>query len=219
MPPTPPPHIHTHTCTQTSRSSFIATQSWSFHPHLQQRSKSSLWLPSRKKKRKNDTEVSSLWEMLHEGPDRPAQYVSEGWLATADSQEDPGIWIRDEPRTTWNKFLVKLTKFLKLFSGRLNFWFFLATKHWINRYLECLTLRCSSFNSCPCAVTMHSQRLCRLQADKRLKNPFIFCLFFLSTAEADLIKISESLISLRHHFFSRKEKKIWTSALEMKTMK
>lgn len=49
---------------------------------------------------RNDTSVSSLWEMLREGPGRLAQWVWQGWLHTADTPEDGKPWIIHEPKTT-----------------------------------------------------------------------------------------------------------------------
>lgn len=46
------------------------------------------------------TSISSLWEALHEGPERLTQYVWQGWLDTADTQEDPRTWTRYEPKMT-----------------------------------------------------------------------------------------------------------------------
>lgn len=44
--------------------------------------------------------------MLQEGPDGPVQWALQGWLATADTWEDPGIWIRYEGWKTQRNFLL-----------------------------------------------------------------------------------------------------------------
>lgn len=61
---------------------------------------------------KIDTKISSLWGLLHEGPDRLAQWVSQGWLATADTWEGAGKWVR-----TFPEFDENLTKSLSNFSA------------------------------------------------------------------------------------------------------
>ena len=125
--------------------------------------------------RRNDTEISSLRGMLHEGPDRLAQWVSQGWLATADTQEDSSVWIRYEWSMTQKNFLLvwwKITykdrkKFrwtavfsvLETFCSRMGClpcgW-----RHHLNETFTEPTLRCSFLSRpcCPCTERHTTRR-------------------------------------------------------------
>lgn len=63
--------------------------------------------------------------MLHEGSDRPAQWASQGWLATADT----GIWIRYEEDTQ------------ELFTGLAERWILSPQEIQINKVIDVLFVR------------------------------------------------------------------------------
>lgn len=127
--------------------------------------------------------------MLHEGPDRLAQWASQGWLATADTHKephkDPRTWFRYEPRINQDNFLSvwwKITQRpIKLFSEQLNF---LSLRHFVQdtdvcpvvgsitwmKHLQSSDLEIQFFLQTVLSLYRHTTKGCLLHSTKQTRS-------------------------------------------------